>query len=330
MLRAPRSVWLLDFRARASHAWAMSDDAEFNSVLELLARDGPVNEAYVAREAAAAARAGLNKAALLAAAVAGVGFGCEKDFAAAIAWLALAAERGDADARAQLQLLAGAETARDWRALADRIDVSAWIAPRPTRIVVDAPRIGVCDGFLDKRTCGWLIKRAAPLQRQSLVYDPYTGKPAPNDARSNSVGSFAIGDLDLVTILVRERIAATMGVPVAHLERVSVFRYLVGQTFADHYDYLEPSPQLNAEIARRGQRPLTFLVYLNDGFEGGETHFIKLDKKFRGGVGDALFFYNLDEAGAPDARTEHAGAPPSSGEKWLLSQFVRDKDQLPG
>jgi prolyl 4-hydroxylase len=188
----------------------------------------------------------------------------------------------------------------------------------------------VCEGFLDARTCAWLIERAAPLQRQSLVYDPYTGKPAPSDARSNSVGSFTIASLDLVTIFVRERIAATMGVPVAQLERVSVFRYGVGQTFANHYDFLEPSPQLDAEIARRGQRPLTFLVYLNDAFEGGETHFIKLDRKMRVGVGDALFFYNVDEAGAPDTRTEHAGAPPTRGEKWLLSQFIRDKDQLLG
>src|SRR5512147_1183948 len=171
----------------------MSDDAQFNSVLKLLARDGPVNEAYVAREAMAAARAGVDRAALLAAAVAGVGFGCDKDFAAAIGWLALAAERGDADARAQLLLLAGVAEARDWRALADQVDIGAWIAARQTRLVVEAPRIGVSEGFLDERTSAWLIARAAPLQRQSLVYDPYTGKPAPSDARSNSVGSFAIG-----------------------------------------------------------------------------------------------------------------------------------------
>jgi hypothetical protein len=227
-------------------------------------------------------------------------------------------------------LLAGEADAEDWRAVAGRIDVAGWIAPRATRLVVDGPRIGVCDGFLDARICAWLIERATPLQRQSLVYDPYSGRPAPSDARSNSVGSFSIRNLDLVTILVRERIAATMGVPVAHLERASVFRYQVGQTFADHYDFLEPSPQLNAEIARRGQRPVTFLVYLNDAFEGGETHFIKLDRKIRGGVGDARFFYNVDEAGMPHQRTEHAGAPPTSGEKWLLSQFIRDKDQILG
>lgn len=309
----------------------MSDEAraQFQSVIDLLRGGGPVNEIYVAREAAAAAHAGINDAALLAAAVSGIGFGCERDFGAAINWLVLAAERGDARAQTQLRLLSG-QAGDNWRALGDAIDISAWLAPRTTKLVVDAPRIGVSEGFLNAPTCAWLIERAAPLQAQSLVYDPTTGRAAAHDARSNSAATFSLLELDMPLILIRERIAATMRVPVAHLERIAVFHYTAGQTFADHYDYLEPSPQLQAEIARRGQRPLTFLIYLNDAFEGGETHFIALDKKLRGAPGDALFFYNVDESGAPDPRTHHAGAPPSSGEKWLLSQFIRDKPQSAG
>ena len=49
----------------------------------------------------------------------------------------------------------------------------------------------------------------------------------------------------------------------------------------------------------------------------------------RGGRGDALVFFNLDEAGQPDPRTLHAGLAPTRGEKWLLSQWIRDGD-LPG
>jgi len=186
------------------------------------------------------------------------------------------------------------------------------------------------DGFLDANVCAWLIARAAPLQAQSLVYDPITGKAAQADVRSNTCATFAILTLDLPTLLIRERIANTLGVPVEHLERVSVFRYTAGQEFSSHVDYLTPSPQLNAEIAEMGQRPLTFLVYLNDAFEGGETHFLDIDKKFRGRTGDALFWRNVDENGAPDLLTTHAGVTPASGEKWLLSQFVRDKAQLLG
>ncbi len=149
-----------------------------------------------------------------------------------------------------------------------------------------------------------------------------------DDARTNSAGTFKLSDLSLPLILIRYRIANTLAVAQGHFERTSIFRYEVGQTFADHADYI--STDFSAEIRQRGQRPFTFLVYLNDAFEGGETNFLAIGKKLRGNVGDALFWRNVDEGGAPDLLTQHAGDPPTSGQKWLLSQFIRDKPQLPG
>ncbi|MBF8292745.1 MAG: hypothetical protein HW392_1572, partial [Steroidobacteraceae bacterium] len=45
----------------------------------------------------------------------------------------------------------------------------------------------------------------------------------------------------------------------------------------------------------------------------------------KGRRGDALVFANVDDSGAPDYQTVHAGLPPTSGVKWLLSQWVRDR-----
>jgi prolyl 4-hydroxylase len=291
----------------------------FQDVLPLIEADRPLDIPETYATIQAAADAGDAHAMRLAAYAAGVGYGRSIDLEDAIRWLARSAESGDASAREQLSLLKNG---------AARADIGAWIAARPARVVHDAPRISVSDGFLDSRLCAWLIKRGAPLQQVSHVYDPKTGHGARNEARTNSVASFKLTDLDLPLILIRHRIASTIGVPVEHFERTSVFRYLPGQSFADHADYISTS--FSAEIRQRGQRPFTFLVYLNDAFEGGETHFLRIDKKFRGGVGDALFWRNVDERGAPDESTQHAGAPPARGEKWLLSQFVRDKAQLPG
>ena len=58
----------------------------------------------------------------------------------------------------------------------------------------------------------------------------------------------------------------------------------------------------------KGQRIKTCLVYLNAEFEGGETEFPKLGLKYRGRAGDA-------------------GLPPTRGEKWLFSQWMRSKAQ---
>ncbi|HVV64565.1 MAG TPA: 2OG-Fe(II) oxygenase [Rhizomicrobium sp.] len=74
---------------------------------------------------------------------------------------------------------------------------------------------------------------------------------------------------------------------------------------------------------RAGQRVATFLVYLNDDFDAAETSFLRLDWRYRGQKGDAILFWNVDQAGVPDSATLHAGLAPTRGEKWLLSQWIR-------
>jgi hypothetical protein len=75
---------------------------------------------------------------------------------------------------------------------------------------------------------------------------------------------------------------------------------------------------------------VTFLVYLNDAYAGGETEFPKLALKHKGTTGEGLFFVNALASGEPDLRTLHAGRPPTSGEKWIVSQFIRNRRVLPG
>jgi len=295
----------------------MTIEQRFQSIVALLRKDAQINEEYVAEEVIALAREGHVEAMALAAVIAGAGYGRAQSWPDAFDFLAAAEDAGHAGARRQLDLVGG-------------VNVSAWTEPRWRHWICEEPRLGQSLDFLEPHLCAWLIERAAPLQTASLVYDPHSGRAAQSDFRSNTTATFGVLDLDLPLLLIRERIAATMGVPVSHLERTSVFRYLPGQTFGPHYDFLEPSPQLNAEIRELGQRPFTFLVYLNDAFEGGETRFVKVDESFRPPAGGALFFHNLDEAGMPDWLSEHEGAPPTRGEKWLLSQFIRDKPQLPG
>ena len=105
-----------------------------------------------------------------------------------------------------------------------------------------------------------------------------------------------------------------------------VMHYSVGQEFRPHHDFLDPQqPGPAADIARRGQRIGTFLLYLNGDFEGGETEFPRAGISNRGDTGDALFFTNVTRDGRPDPLTLHAGLPPTRGEKWILSQWIRDR-----
>jgi prolyl 4-hydroxylase len=218
-----------------------------------------------------------------------------------------------------------------WRKLRERVDLGAWTASRPARLVIDRPRIGLAERFLEPELCAWFVDRARPLQKPARVYNPATGAPMQHDTRTNSAAAFTILELDLPMLLVRARIANTLGVPMLFLERFNIFRYETGQRFSRHVDFLDPStPQFAEDLARHGQRAATFLVYLNDGFEGGETNFLAIGRALKGRLGDAVFFYNLDAQGAPDRLTVHEGVAPTSGEKWLLSQFIRDRPLLPG
>jgi prolyl 4-hydroxylase len=109
---------------------------------------------------------------------------------------------------------------------------------------------------------------------------------------------------------------------------MEVLHYAGGETYRPHVDFFHPSlPHYAEEMRVRGQRVRTCLVYLNAGYEGGETDFPRLGMRFRGEVGEALVFDNVGADGSGDMSTLHTGLPPASGEKWLLSQWLRERRQ---
>jgi ornithine carbamoyltransferase len=99
-----------------------------------------------------------------------------------------------------------------------------------------------------------------------------------------------------------------------------------GEEITEHFDFIDPEiPHYREELARHGERVVTFLIYLNDDYKGGETAFPHLSIRHKGHRGEALFFVNTLPNGSFDKRTLHAGRAPTDGEKWIVSQFVRDR-----
>ena len=72
-----------------------------------------------------------------------------------------------------------------------------------------------------------------------------------------------------------------------------------------------------------GANVVTFLVYLDEGYEGGETAFPALGLKVKGRAGDGLLFRNASPEGAPDQRSIHAGLPVTCGVKHVASRWIR-------
>lgn len=221
----------------------------------------------------------------------------------------------------------GHALARETRAfLGPDIDVSAWLAAPPAVSRSARPEVWTIKGFLDADVCDWLRSRATPHLVQAPVYDAETGVPQIKRSRSNRAASFDVLDCDLVMMLVRARIACVTGLPVLGLEPVQVLNYQAGEGFTPHYDWLDADkPGHQADLAQNGQRAATFLTFLNDDYEGGETEMEALGLKHRGAKGDALFWANVRSDGRVDLATRHAGLPPTSGQKWVYSQWLRDR-----
>jgi prolyl 4-hydroxylase len=264
-----------------------------------------------------ASAAGSAEAALRLAALEAMGAARPQSWDRAFAALRLAAARGSDAAGAQLALLT-----RD-----GRLHGSAITAPPPKDSVSERPRIRVFEGFATPAECDWLIGLARERLVPAQVWDSATGQGRADPNRTNRALELKLGDMDVVVAAIRARISAASNLPVPVFEPPQVMHYRPGEEFRPHHDFLDPTqPGHAAELARFGQRIATFLIYLNDDFEGGETRFIRTGFSHRGRKGDALLFANIDAATrAPDPLTLHAGMPPTRGEKWIFSQWIRDR-----
>lgn len=236
-----------------------------------------------------------------------------RDLGLALDLLERSAAAGDARAAAQRPVLAG-------------FDAVAWMKPPAARMVFESPRIGVIERFLSPEICASLVAYARDEVRPAVVIDSHTGQDRPDPSRTNTAFVADLARSNLIVQLVAARIEAALQAPVAHHEEPSILRYEVGQTFAPHFDFLDPTqPALRQRMQSIGQRVITFLIYLNDRYEGGETDFPRLDWRYRGRTGDALFFWNITQQGQVEPKLLHAGLPPTSGKKWLYSQWIRSR-----
>jgi prolyl 4-hydroxylase len=313
----------------------MSED--YATAMELLLADRPsladVQQAAALLERASAAghADSSERLALLDA----LGSARPPDWNRALDFLVLAAKQGSRLAGEQLLLLADNEIdpafpARPddglWDGLRGRIRLDDRIRPGDRSSLSDSPRIRVIKQFATAAECRWLIGIGRPQLAPATVFDKQTGDQTYDVTRDNSFFLLRLGEMNVYTEVIRGRIAAATGLPVPLFEPSQLLHYSVGQRFKQHYDFLDPSnPAYQESLATFGQRIATFLIYLNGGYDGGETSFPAIGLNYHAEEGDALFFANVTRDSRPDPKTLHAGLPPTSGEKWVFSQWIRDR-----
>jgi prolyl 4-hydroxylase len=284
-------------------------------------------------------RGGAEAAARLAVLVA-AGAYIEQSPPGALKLLALAAQRGWVTAQTQLLALTSdhelasiaersAVPAGHWQRLADAVDLKQWTSSPAGETLHESPLIRSFQAFVPNRVCRWLVELSRSRLERALVYDAIGARDIASRNRTNSWAQFDLMSSELIHLLVQLRMQAACALPLWNMEATAVLHYAVGEESINHFDFVSPEiPGYEQEIARNGQRVLTFLVYLNDDYEGGRTDFPKLGFAHKGKKGEGLFFVNALENNEPDLRTLHAGRPPTSGEKWIVSQFIRSRRVL--
>ena len=296
---------------------------------------------YLPREGAGflvdAANAGGAEAPAILAVLSGAGVQMNQSWPNALSSLVLSAERGWQPAREQLCVLAvdrqlAAEGAKQgappdlWKRLAVSVTAGPW-GTAPAEVVVhEDPAVRSFPGLLTGEICDWLIAQARPRLARAKVYDAVAGQTITHRTRTNTAATFTLVEVGFVHLIVQARMSAACGLPITNMEAATILHYDPGEEITNHFDFVDPAtPNYAEELQRNGQRVVTFLAYLNDDYEGGETAFPQLGVSHKGRRGEGLFFVNAHPNGDPDTRMVHAGRPPARSDKWIVSQFIRSR-----
>ncbi len=187
-----------------------------------------------------------------------------------------------------------------------------------------SPRVVLFGNLLSPEECDALIAAAEPRMARSLTVATRTGGEEVNDDRTSDGMFFQRAENDVVSRL-EARIARLVRWPVENGEGLQVLHYRPGAEYKPHYDYFDPDEPGTPTILRRGgQRVGTLVIYLNDPEAGGGTTFPDVQLEVAPRRGNAVFFsYDRPH---PSTRTLHGGAPVISGEKWIATKWLRERE----
>ncbi len=193
----------------------------------------------------------------------------------------------------------------------------------PSNVLDKLLPIKVYESILSEYECHYIVTKFSALLQPSMIVDPLTGEGRIDSVRTSYVAIIAPNHCDWITRKLDKVISQITNTPKSNGEALNLLRYEPGQQYRPHYDGLN---EINdAQMFKDGkQRTKTALVYLNTVSEGGETLFPKLNIRIAPISGTVVVFSNTDENGNLLLNSYHAGAPPISQDKWLVTKWIRE------
>jgi prolyl 4-hydroxylase len=182
--------------------------------------------------------------------------------------------------------------------------------------------IKTVDNFLTEEECKKIISLIDDKNERSAVIDDGSYGIRIDENRTSSTSYFD----NTIPIIsdVRNKIANYLNIDSKKIEPLQGQKYLVGQYFKPHFDFLFSSEEYQ-KIKEAGNRYWTLLIYLNDDFEGGKTNFPKLEYEISPKKGMALIFQNMRN-GELIQESLHEGKDVLSGFKYIITAWIREKN----
>ncbi|KAG1368591.1 Prolyl 4-hydroxylase 13 [Cocos nucifera] len=201
----------------------------------------------------------------------------------------------------------------EWRAMAYGETGESTISSIPFQVLSLKPRASYFPEFATAEQCQAIIRiTKSKLTPSTLALRKGETQESTKGIRTSS-GTFISASEDPTGVLghIERKIARATMIPRDQGESFNVLRYEIGQRYAAHYDAFNP-----AEYGpQKSQRVASFLLYLSDVEEGGETMFpfengLNMDigydyekcigLKVKPRQGDGLLFYSLFVNGTID------------------------------
>lgn len=176
--------------------------------------------------------------------------------------------------------------------------------------------------FLSDEECDYIISLAETNFKRSRVM----ADKKEEQAGRTSYSAELVFPQDEKLNIIRKRASDLLKFPESHFEFFQCVSYEAGQEYQNHYDTFDQTIESGKiEVEKNGQRKYTMLVYLNDDFVGGGTYFPNLDLLVLPKKRSVVVFNNLDENGQVIKAAFHAGLPVTTGRKYAINMWVRNK-----
>lgn len=189
--------------------------------------------------------------------------------------------------------------------------------PNASKFISEELELYAIEDFLNQQECEKIV---ALIQSKLRPSELTTAEADKSYRTSRTCDLGRLNDTFMAEI--DQRICNMIGIDESYSEVVQGQYYEEGQQFKAHTDFFE-AHEIDEYGGKMGQRTYTFMIYLNDVEEGGETNFVNVNEPVKPKRGMAVIWNSLYNSGMPNSNSMHHGMPVIKGYKAIITKWFR-------